>query len=148
MDQLKKRYHDVEDSLNYATYGKIKSALKQLNPKQIMNFLLSEEAYTMFKPRVKKFVRRKIIRKDIWEQLSADLVDVQALASKNAGKNWILLLTDNFSGYTVLEPLSTKGKSDVREGLQRAFQQLPCSTLDIKRIHTDQGESRHLRVCV
>ena len=139
MDLLKERYNKADDLLNFAPYRRIKKAISNLSPKEIMNFLLSQEAYTMFKPRVKKFLRRKIIKKDIWEGLSSDLIDVQAMASKNNGKKWILILTDNFSAYTVLEPLTTKGKLDVREGLVKAFAQLPCSKSDIKRIHTDQG---------
>ena len=139
MEKLKKRYHDASDSLNFSSYDRIKKALKELDRKDIMAFLLGQEAFTMFKRRRKNFPRRKIIRKDIWENMSADLADISALSRFNGGMKWVMLLIDNFSHFTVLIPLKTKGKKDVREGFELAFKQLPCSTDKIKLLHTDRG---------
>ena len=93
-------------------------------------------AYTLHKPRRKRFPTAPVVVYGIDEQWAADLVEVQKLARYNKGVRYLLTVIDVFSKYAWVRPLPNKTGKEVQKGFASIFKEgrKPAS------IQTDDGK--------
>ena len=93
-------------------------------------------AYTLHKPRRKRFPTAPVVVYGIDEQWAADLVEVQKLARYNKGMRYLLTVIDVFSKYAWVRPLPNKTGKEVQKGFASIFKEgrKPAS------IQTDDGK--------
>ena len=78
-----------------ASYGGLsKFKLKGYAKKQVREWLLSQDTYTLHKPTRRRFPRRRVVVYGIDHQWQADLVDLAILSSYNTG-----FMLHLFAGY-------------------------------------------------
>ena len=138
-DLLSERFYTSSDPLHFAPLNRLKKELKNIKKDEIFKFLLGQSAHTMFLPRKSRFLRRKIIKKEVFEIWSLDLADLQPLRRWNKGMGYILVCVDNFSNFVILIPVATKGKADMKQALESFINKIPERKM-IKYIHSDRGE--------
>lgn len=99
--------------------------------------LRSNPAYTLHRPAIRKFRRRKYIVAGIDSLWQADLGDFVSLSRSNRGVKYVLFVIDVFSKVLWLEPVTNKRASAVCEAfkkiLGRAQPRLP------QNVMTDKG---------
>ena len=82
------------------------------------NKTLSEELH---KPKRKNYPRRKIIVNHIDEIFAADLVEMQKFAKLNKGYRYLITCIDIFSKYSWVIPLKEKKGINVKNSLEKIF---------------------------
>ena len=87
-------YRDVKEE------GKLK-----LSRKQIRDWLLKQDTYTLHKPARHNFKRNCTIVSGIDELWMMDLADMQSLKQYNDGYRYLLVCIDVFSKYTWIVPI-------------------------------------------
>ena len=65
--------------------------------KEVAQWLMGQDAYTLHKPTRNRFRRRRTYAKDINDLFQADLVDMSAMARQNDGNRYLLTCVDVFS---------------------------------------------------
>ena len=110
------------DSIYYdpsraGSYGGIRSLVRDIgaSEREVRNWLMSQDAYTLHKPPKKHFKRRKTISMGIDDLWQADLVDLTSLARQNDGYKFILTVIDVFSRFSWVRPLKSKTGQSLRE---------------------------------
>jgi transposase InsO family protein len=81
--------------------------------KKVKGWLETQDTYTLHKPIVKNFPRRKTFAKGINDLFQADLADMRNLASHNDGYSYILTCIDVFSRFGFAVPIRDKRGSSV-----------------------------------
>ena len=145
-DNLVKRYYDTKDAAHLSSFRRLKKEFKNIKPKDIMNFLLGQTSYSIFKKRKYKFMRRRVIRKWAWECASLDLADLQIFRRYNEQNSYILVCYDNFSHFILLYAVKDKGKTEMRAALKKFLSDTPKNAL--RNIQTDKGEDMSAMHCV
>ena len=108
---------------------------KKIDKKEIQNWLLDQDTYTIHKYNKKKFKRNKIIVNGIDDTWQADLVDLSNLSEVNDDYKWLLTVIDVFSKFAWAIPLKNKQSNSVVEGFQKILQ----SGRYPNKLQTDQG---------
>ena len=108
---------------------------KKIDKKEIQNWLLDQDTYTIHKYNKKKFKRNKIIINGIDDTWQADLVDLSNLSEVNDDYKWLLTVIDVFSKFAWAIPLKNKQSNSVVEGFQKILQ----SGRYPNKLQTDQG---------
>jgi transposase InsO family protein len=102
--------------------------------KQVKGWLETQDTYTLHKPIVKNFPRRKTFAKGINDLFQADLADMRNLASHNDGYSYILTCIDVFSRFGFAVPIRDKRGSSVAIGFEKILvERLP------NMLQTDRG---------
>jgi L-rhamnose mutarotase len=89
--------------------------------KTVNGWLETQDPYTLHKPVVKKFPRRKTFAKEVDDLFQADLADMRNLASSNDGNTYILTCIDVFSRYAFAVPVKDKRGSTVAAAFEKIF---------------------------
>ena len=119
---------------------KIKKINKNINKNAIVDFLLSEPNYTLFKPRIKKFPRRKINKISPFETIASDLADFQKLKNYNKGYSWLLLNVCIFSNYIICSPIKQKSKLCMTEAFSQILNNIKKKfDFKVDNIWSDRG---------
>ena len=92
---------------------------RKIKASNALDFLRSQDAYTLHKPVRTKFRRRKTIVSGIGEQLQTDLVDVQKYKERNDNVSYLLTAIDVFSKRAWAFPLQSKTGEAVRSALEK-----------------------------
>jgi hypothetical protein len=103
--------------------------------KKIDYWLSGEDAYTLHKPIVNKFKRRKTITSGIGQQLQADLIDVKSHVEHNDGNKFILTVIDVFSKKAWAIPVKNKSGAEIAKALLPIILEISPSYLQ-----TDKGK--------
>ena len=112
----------------------VKSIHPEVTRKQIENFLLTSDTYTLHVPKRKPKKYRRIFAKHSMYQLQMDLVDLKRYKQYNRGYAYILNIIDCFSKKAWAFPLKTKTGPETRRSLKK------FPTLNRPRkIEVDQG---------
>ena len=111
-----------------------KHNLKYKN-KDVDDWLLKQEPYTLHKRIVNKFQRRNTITPGPEVQFQADLLDVQSHSKDNDGYKYILTVIDVFSKKAWAIPLKNKGGNEVSAALDGIFDRIAPLYLQ-----TDKGK--------
>ena len=136
---LKRIYTDPKHPAAYggveAVFRAAKGDGKTYTRKQIQQWLNTQDAYTLHKPKRHKFPRRKFVVSGMDHQWQADLMDVSKLKQANKGVTFLLTVIDILSKMAWVEPLKDKtGMS-----LVKAFQTIIKKGRKPKILNTDQG---------
>ena len=73
--------------------------------KAVAEFLSKQDAYTLHRPTVRRFPRRRTFSKGINDMFQCDLLDISSLARYNDGNRYLLMCIDVFSKYGRIAPL-------------------------------------------
>ena len=106
-----------------------------LNRKQIRDWLIKQDAYTLHKPVRRNFKRNRVLVDGIDEQWQLDLADMQSMKKFNDGYRYLLVCVDVFSKYAWVVPLKTKTGPDLVD----AFNVVLASGRKPEKILTDRG---------
>lgn len=134
---LRRVFYDVKHP---GSYGGVDSTFrasknKKLKRGQVEEWLSHQDTYTLHKPAIRSFRRRRVIVGSIDQQFQADLVDVSKLAKFNDGYRYLLTCIDVLSKFAFAVPLKDKtGKS-----LVEAFETIFASGRKCKTLQTDKG---------
>ena len=120
-NKLKSIYYDSKDP---ASFGGINALLARAKNKgldvsrdQIINFLKTQDTYTLHKPVRKRFVRNQTIVSGIDDQWEADLADVSDISRENQGNHYLLTVVDCFSKYAWVIPSKRKDATSILAAL-------------------------------
>ena len=80
----------------------------KLSRKQISDWLLSQDTYTLHKPARRNFRRNRVIVGGIDEEWQMDLADMQSLKQYNDEYRYLLVCIDVFSKYAWIVPIKSK----------------------------------------
>jgi transposase InsO family protein len=132
-------YYDVRTPGSYggvnALYRTMKSKDKSITKKQIVDWLATQDAYTLHKPIRRRFVRRKIYVRNIDYLWQADLVDMSHFADSNDGFRFLLTVIDVLSKYAWVQPLKRKDSKSIIDAFDLIFgERRP------QKLQTDKGK--------
>ena len=100
------------DPSNPASFGGVRNLGSGRNAK---DWLSAQDAYTLHKPVLRKYQRRKTYSSGIDDLWQADLVDISSISSHNDGYRFLLTCIDVFSRRAQVAPLKNKKATTVRD---------------------------------
>ena len=125
-------YKDLASSTGLASVKRLYEVVK--NEKQNLEYLKTQDSYTLHKPAVRKFRRRKYTVKGLNDLVQMDLADLSSLSRWNGGIKYLLIWIDCYSRYLRVVPLKNKSAGTVTEAVNSLLQaQVPVN------IQTDKG---------
>ena len=105
-------YFIPSSASSFTGLASLKKTYKNLDKKptrkELKEWILNQETYTLHKPLIKKFKREKVKVSGIDELWQVDLVDVTKLSRENKGYKFLLTVIDVFSKHGWIEPLKNK----------------------------------------
>ena len=122
-------YFNSEKPGAYSGFQKLWKALEQAGKDKeftkagVRKWLNAQESYSVHKPIVRKFKRRRVYVESINEQFEADLMVLTDFASENDGYKYVLTCIDVFSKYAWALPLKSKRPLEVETALQSIFRE-------------------------
>ena len=134
-DALLKRYHDPSKPGSLGGVQRFAKAWK-LPLKRTQNLLQKDLAYSLHKPRRRKFPTLRVMVGNMDEQWVADLIETQNIAKENQGISYLLTVIDVLSKYAWVRPLKNKTGSSVVE----AFKDIVKEGRKPLRVQTDKGK--------
>jgi Integrase core domain len=122
-ETLKNIYYNLKNPEAYSTVERLFRATAGKIPREkITEWLGSQLAFTLHKPKRINFKRNHYNLDNINQQWQADLLDLQSLSRENDGFKYILLVIDAFSRVVRVRPLKTKSAIEVLN----AFKSIVC----------------------
>ena len=139
-EYLKSVYYDPKRPGSFGGIESLYRDVKQeekfkLSRKQISDWLLSQDTYTLHKPARRNFRRNRVIVGGIDEEWQMDLADMQSLKQYNDEYRYLLVCIDVFSKYAWIVPI----KSKTGPAIVEAFKVILASGRKPQKIMTDQG---------
>lgn len=121
---LSKIYNDPSHPASFSTADKLWKATDKTFPKnKVIQWLQSQNAYTLHKPARKRFQRNRYVIDNIDDLWQADLNDMSTLKEVNDGYVYLLTVVDAFSKYAWCVPLFRKTGIEVSEAFEKIFKQ-------------------------
>ena len=140
---LKDTYYNIESPELLGTWrnlrDEVEKTVKNVDKEKVLDFLLRQPSYSIFKRRVEKFPRRQIVRKKPYQTIASDLIDVSSMAVYNKGLKWICLIVDIFSEKIFLKGLKQKSTVEMKECMTEFLKTVP-SQFTVELMWTDEGE--------
>ena len=138
--QLLGRYHDPKAP---GSLGGVKRFARahHIPLKKAQRVLERDLAYTLHKPRRRRFPTLPVIVGGLDDQWVADLVEVQPLAKYNRGIRYLLTVLDVLSKYAWVKPLKAK----IGVALVQAFDKILKQGRQPNRLQTDRGKEFYNR---
>ena len=112
MDNLKEIYYDPS---RVGSFGGVNALSKVTDRKNVKDWLIEQETYTLHKPVRRKYKRRAMICVGLDHLWQCDLADLTSLAAHNDGFKFLLTCIDCFSRYAWVIPIKNKRASTVTE---------------------------------
>ena len=141
-NKLKSIYYDIKDSGSYCGINSLLKSAKNKGLKvhrdQVINFLKTQDAYTLHRPVRKRFERNQTIVAGIDDQWQADLADVTDIARENHGNHYLLTVVDCFSKYAWVIPVKRKDAKSMLVALTELFRQ--SHPRKPNKFQTDKGK--------
>jgi transposase InsO family protein len=125
-------YNDYAASTGLASAKRLYEHTK--SRKNAEMFLKTQNSYTLHKPVIRKFRRRKYVVKGLNDLVQMDLADMVSLARWNSGVKYLLIWIDCYSRYLKVVPLKNKASASVGQAIKRLLEDNPP-----KNIQTDKG---------
>ena len=101
--------------------------------RNVKDFLIRQDAYTLHIPIRRRFRRRQIFTKGIDDLWQVDLVDMQSFSLHNDGVKYLLTCIDPFSKYAWVSPLKNKSGLCVKEAFESILRE------KVPYLKTDKG---------
>ena len=119
-------YYDPAHPASFAGPNKLFQEVKNegrfnISLNRIRKWLQNQEVYSIHRPLRRKFARNRVVVNGIDDQWDFDLMDMSALAKKNDGVKYLLLVIDIFSKYIFVRPLNNKTVSEVVKAFKSIF---------------------------
>ena len=138
-DYLPSIYYDPKRSEGFGGVGRLYQDVKKegkfkISRKEIKEWLMKQDAYTLHKPMRRHFKRNRVIVGGIDQQWQMDLADMQSMRKFNDGYRYLLVCIDVFSKYAWVVPLKNK----TGPALVEAFKIILASGRKPEKIMTDQ----------
>ena len=125
-------YNDLASSTGLASVKRLYEHIG--NRKRAQDFLKTQDSYTLHKPVVRKFRRRKYVVKGLNDLVQMDLADVSSLSRWNGGVKFLLIWIDCYSRFLRVVPIKNKQAYTVVVAVRSLLQeQKPAN------IQTDKG---------
>ena len=148
-DYLSSVYYDPKRSGGFGGAERLYKDVKKegkfaISRKEIREWLMKQDAYTLHKPMRRHFKRNRVIVGGIDQQWQMDLADMQSMQKFNDGYRYLLVCIDVFSKYAWVVPLKNKTGPTLVE----AFKVILTSGCKPEKIMTDQGTeflNKHFR---
>lgn len=109
MTELDKQYTNPALPGSFSGKNAFLRALKRrgtkVSRKDVDEYLMNEEAYTLHRPNRKKYKRNQVIVSGIDDTFQADLIDVSTISRFNDDHKFILTCIDVFSKYAWVVPI-------------------------------------------
>lgn len=135
--QLKKIFYKPGHPAAFSTLGRLYDATdKTIKKSTILKWLQQQKAYTLHKPRRKRFQRNFYDVNNIADLWQADLICWESLADHNDGYKYILVVIDVFSKFTFTVPLLSKTADSIITAFKSIFD---IPTLKPIQLSTDKG---------
>ena len=134
------KYHDVRTRASLGGVRRFAQAHK-LPLKTAQRPLEQDLAYTLHKPRRRRFPTFPVIVGGLDDQWVVDLVEVQPLAKYNRGVRYLMTVVDALSKYAWIQPL--KAKTGV--AVVQAFDKILRQGRRPNRLQTDRGKEFYNR---
>lgn len=121
---LEKSYYDPKSE---GGFGGIQSLSKKakFNKKDTLEWLLSQETYTLHKQRRKTFPRRRVLAAGLGHQWQTDLIDVTMLSRANDRVRYLMTCIDVFSKKAWVVPLKDKKGDSIVQAFESIQDRLP-----------------------
>ena len=129
------RYHDPRAPCSLGGVQRFPRA-HQIPLKKAQRVLERDLAYTLHKPRRRRFPTLPVIVGGLDDQWVADLVEVQPLAKYNRGIRYLLTVLDVLSKYAWVQPLKAKTRVALVHAFDKILKQGRCQP---NRLQTDRG---------
>ena len=130
--RLSTSYYDIRGVGSYGGVHPLSLKIK-MKPEQVKEWLTTQDAYTLHKPILYKFPRRKVIVSGPYQQWQADLIDVSCLSRYNHGFKFLLTCIDVFSKKAWVVPLKDKSGTTLVNAFESIKTPLPGT------LHSDKG---------
>ena len=139
-EYLSSVYYDPKRSGGFGGVNRLYDDVKKegkfkVSRKQIKEWLMEQDAYTLHKPIQRHFRRNRVLVGGIDELWQMDLADMQSMQKFNDGYRYLLVCIDVFSKYAWVIPLKNKTGLSLVE----AFKVILASGRKPEKIMTDQG---------
>ena len=132
---LKNVYYEPDRPGSFSGINPL-SKYADVDRRKTVDWLQSQDTYTLHKPIRHKFKRRRTYSKGINDLIQMDLVDMQKMSRSNDGKRFILNAIDVFSRQGYAEPLMGKSAKYVAPAVAKILDSLfPPANY----IQTDRG---------
>lgn len=116
---LENLYYDPSHYAGYSSVNNLSRAAKtNFEPNEIVDWLKSQDAYTLHRPIRRKFPRLHYNVTNIDDLWEADLIELRNLKSYNDGYCYLLVVIDVLSKFVWVEPLRDKTGSTVEKAFQ------------------------------
>ena len=123
-------YYDPIEPASYGGVSRLVRAVRKKNKKkkkipkrQVVEWLQTQDTYTLHKPARKRFTRNPYIVFGPYELWQADLNDMRGLSEYNDGTNYLLTVIDVFSKYLYVRVLKRKEGAEVATAFQSIFKE-------------------------
>ena len=129
-------YYTPSHPASYRGSKVLKHAVQGATEKQALEWLQTQDTYSLHRGARKTLLRDQIIVSGIDDQWEADLVDVQELKSLNKNYRYLLTVVDVLSKYAWVVPLKDKTGVSTAEALSKIFEKgrIP------RKLRTDSGK--------
>jgi hypothetical protein len=135
--QLKKIFYDPSNPASFSTLEKLYDATgRKIKKSVIQKWLQKQKAYTLHKPRRKRFKRNYYDLTNFSDLWQSDLICWESLASQNDGYKYILVVIDVFSKFAYTVPLKAKTADSIIEAFKLIFEKTDLKPMQLS---TDKG---------
>ena len=117
-------------------YAQAKQRVPEIKLDDVKRWLFKQEAYTLHKPRRRKFIHRRVYVSGTDEQFQIYVCDMRVISKENDGHNYILTCIDVFSKYSCAIPTKSKRPAEVAEAFLSI---LSDGGREPKFVQTDEG---------
>ena len=142
-EALSKIYQDPKDPGSLGGVERLRQRTRQLHVpgvtrQTVLEYLKSEQAYTLHKPARRRFTRNHTYVAGINAQWQADLADMQGIARQNGGMRYFLTVIDVFFKFAWAVPVHSKDA----KAITSAFGQMltTVNPRHSKCLQTDKGK--------
>jgi hypothetical protein len=118
-------YYNTKNAACYSSVAALYKAAKEKDPSvtysRVKEWLGRQRTYTLQKPAIRKYPRRKTVTSGLCQQYQVDLCDMTAVASENRGFKYLFTCIDIFSKVAWAIPLRNKTAAQCALALQRVL---------------------------
>lgn len=126
-------------------YRSAKKRIPKLKYQDVVDFLQTQDSYTLHRAARSKFKRRKTISRGILHQIQVDLIDVSKYKQYNPNTTFLLTCICVFSRKVWVEPLANKSGKVVAKAFMKIFKRM---SKRVSLVQSDNGVefyNKHVR---
>lgn len=118
---MERLYYDPNEPSSYGGVAPLARAAKPTSKRKVIEWLQTQDTYTLHKPARKRFPRNPYMVYGPFELWQADLNDMRGLSKHNDGVNYLLAVIDVFSKRLYVRTLKRKEGAEVADAFEEIF---------------------------